>query len=397
MRDAEIETIRAWLIEQGLESDSLIALTEGFGTRVAAAGVPLARAYLAMPSIHPTLRSESVTWVRGQPAFHEGVEHGQQIGIWEQSPIYFMLQNGLVRKRWRLDDPAAVADFPLLRDMREQGYIDYAVHIVGFGGSPTTALQGVGLTACCDQPAGFSAADIALLNALVPPLALAAYRIALSSITASVLSAYVGRDAGERILSGQIVRGEGHRVEAALMFADLVGFTAVADASGEGLVGRLGEHLSAIVEPIEAVGGEVLKFMGDGLLAGYAIAEGGDPAPACAALLAGAREALARNALVNARHAGATPLALDIALHRGEVFYGNVGGGSRLDFTVIGPAVNEASRIEKLCGDLGRALLMSADFARCCGAPSVSLGQFELRGVSGRREIFALDDVGTRT
>lgn len=394
MSAAAIGEIREWLVKEGLEGGSLIALTEGFGTRVLAAGVALARAYLALPSIHPTLSSESVTWLRDRAAFHEGIQHGEQIGIWEASPIYFMLRKGIERYRWNLADPDAVAQFPLLGEMRDQGYTDYAVHIVGFAGSPTTALQGIGLTACSDRPGGFLADEIAFLNALVPTLALAAYRIALSHITEAVVGAYVGRNAGARILDGQIVRGEGHRVGAALMFADLVGFTAVADSSGEGLIGRLGEHLNAMVEPIEAAGGEVLKFMGDGLLAGYSIEEGADPGPACAALLASAREALVRNALVNARHGNATPLALDIALHRGEVFYGNVGGGSRLDFTVIGPAVNEASRIERLCGDLGKPLLMSADFARCCGAETVSLGHFELRGVSGSREIFALAEEG---
>ena len=396
MSEAVIAEINSWLIKQGLEGDSLIALTDGFGRQVAAAGLPVARAYLALPSIHPTLSSESVTWLRGRPAFHEGTKHGEGEDAWEASPINFMLQKGIERFRWDLADPEAIAGFPLLAEMRDEGYSEYVAHIVGFAGGPTTALQGVGLTACSDRPGGFRPEDIAFLNALVPSFALAAYRIALSGITEAVLGAYVGRDAGARILSGQIVRGEGHRVEAALMFADLVGFTAVADASREGLVGRLGEHLTAIVEPIEAVGGEVLKFMGDGLLAGFSIEEGADPGPACASLLAAAREALVRNAGVNAHHGHNTPLALDIALHRGEVFYGNVGGGSRLDFTVIGPAVNEASRIERLCTELGRPLLMSADFARCCGSEVSSLGEFELRGVSGKREIFTIDERGER-
>ena len=223
----------------------------------------------------------------------------------------------------------------------------------------------------------------------VPTLALGAYRIALSSAAKAVLDAYVGHDASARILSGEIVRGEGHQVEAALLFADLSGFTALADASGADLVGRLGEHLSAIVEPIEASGGEILKFMGDGVLAGFGIKDAATPGPACAALLAGAREALARNALVNARHGDNTPLGLDVALHRGTVFYGNIGGGSRLDFTVIGPAVNEASRIERLCGEVSQPILMSDAFARCCGTPVTSLGFHALRGVSEKREIFA--------
>jgi adenylate cyclase len=382
------EAIGTWIVEQGLLGDSLTTLVQGFADRVAAAGVPLTRAYLAMPSISPTSRAESVTWRSDGRTLRESVEHGSFPELWERSPLNYLITNGIDRRRWRLEEAGATDAFPVFAEMRAEGHTDYAAHVTAFGGGTTTALRGVAMTVCTARPGGFTSDELALLNRLVPILALAAYRTALSAAAKAVLDAYVGHDAGARILSGEIVRGEGHQVDAALLIADLSGFTALADASGADLVGRLGEHLSAIAEPIEAAGGEVLKFMGDGVLAGHAIKDPDRPDLACAALLAGSREALARNALVNARYGDNTPLGLDIALHRGPVFYGNIGGGSRLDFTVIGPAVNEASRIERLCGELGQPILMSDAFAHCCGSPIRSLGYHALRGVSEPREIF---------
>jgi adenylate cyclase len=383
-----LPAIRGWIVSQGLEGTSLALLLEGFATRVMDAGLHLSRAYLASPAVHPEIRALNLTWRAATGVVREGVEHDRFPNAFETSPIAFMLANDIVRRRWRLDTAEQREGYALLDELRAEGDTDYAAHVVRFGGSATTAMQGVALTVCTDRPHGFSRAELAFLNELVPPLALAVYRIALFDMTTDILDAYVGHDAGRRILNGEIRRGHGDRLSAAILIADLRGFTAASEAGGEELIARLGEHLAAVAEPIEAAGGEVLKFLGDGLLAAFAIDDA--PEPACAAAISAAVEAIARNAAVNARHDGTPPLPLDIALHRGEVFYGNVGGGSRLDFTVIGPAVNEASRIEALCSVLDRSLLMSADFARCCGAGTVSLGLHRLRGVSEPREIFAL-------
>jgi adenylate cyclase len=318
----------------------------------------------------------------------DGVEHDRFPNAFDTSPIAFMLANNKARHRWKLSTAEAREGYALLDELHAEGDTEYAAHIVRFGGSATTALQGVALTVCTDLADGFTLRELGFLNELVPALALAVYRIALFDMTTSVLDAYVGHHAGLRILNGEIRRGHGGRVSAAILIADLRGFTAASEAgSGEALISRLGEHLAAIAEPIEEAGGEILKFLGDGLLAAFAIED--EPGPACAAALRAARAALSRNEAVNARLTGRTHLPLDIALHRGDVFYGNVGGGSRLDFTVIGPAVNEASRIETLCGQLDEPLLMSAAFAGCCAHPVRSLGLHRLRGVAEPREIFA--------
>jgi adenylate cyclase len=207
-------------------------------------------------------------------------------------------------------------------------------------------------------------------------------------LTVSMLDTYVGLSAGHRVLSGEIRRGSGTTITAALLFADLRGFTALADTADTSLIVRLNQHLEAMAEPVAEQGGEVLKFLGDGLLAVFPITEEQPQKAACAAAVRGAQEAIARNEAVNRSRHGETPLGLDIALHCGDVFYGNIGAANRLDFTVIGPAVNEVSRMEALCGALDCAVLMSASIAAASPISVRSLGRHRLRGVTGERELF---------
>jgi adenylate cyclase len=385
-----LASLRDWLVGEGLEGASLSSLLEGFATRLRATGYPLSRAALASAAIHPDIRAFSLNWHPATGVIEDVVQHDAPSDGFERSPLGYMVAENLHRRRWRLSDDEACSRFPLLAELRAEGHTEYALQLVRFGGSATIAIPGVALSASTTQPDGFSRAQLDLLNGLTPLLALAAYRIGLFAMTVGLLDAYLGHDAGLRILNGQIRRGHGERLGAAILIADLRGFTAATESSGAELIGRLGEHLEAIAEPIRAAGGEVLKFLGDGLLAGFSTAGTDAPDKACAAALTAAIEGIARNEAVNARHPDTTALPLDIALHRGEVFYGNVGGGGRLDFTVIGPAVNEASRIEALCGVLDRPILMSSVFAACCGHPVVSLGLHRLRGVKQAREIFAL-------
>lgn len=382
----EVET-SAWLVETGLIGSEISGLLTGFADRLLAGGVPLSRAYLAMATINPDFRSLSVTW-RGESGASRGfVEHERFPTAFEASPVAYLLQRDLPRRRWRVADEGGTEGFELLKELRQEGHTDYIAEIVRFGASAEFAVPGIALTACTDAPGGFADGEVRMLSALTRPLALATYRISLFDLAVSLLGAYVGHDAGHRILSGEIRRGHGQSVDAALMVADLSGFTALAESGGEAVVARLGEHLAAMVEPVERGGGEVLKFLGDGILAGFPIADGDHPGAACAAALSAARHALEENETVNRRHGEAQPLPLKIGLHRGRVFYGNLGAGSRLDFTVIGPAVNEASRLCRLCGELSRPILMSDGFARHCGGPATSLGWHVLRGVAEPREI----------
>jgi adenylate cyclase len=192
------------------------------------------------------------------------------------------------------------------------------------------------------------------------------------------------------VLSGEIRRGSGTTVTAALLFADLRGFTTLADTAGPAIIGRLDEHLEAMADPVTEHGGEVLKFLGDGLLAVFPITDEQSQEEAGAAAVRAAREAISRNEAVNRSRPNEPSLSLDIALHCGDVFYGNIGAANRLDFTVIGPAVNEASRMEALCEPLGCSVVMSQTIAAASPAPVRPLGRHTLRGISEPRELFTL-------
>jgi adenylate cyclase len=305
-----------------------------------------------------------------------------------------MLEHGLVAYRWRLDGRPAGDEFPLFAKLRQRGASEFAMRLVLFG-EGRTALTGAALAVATDRPGGFADVDLAAVEEVAPALALASYRIGLGRVASGAVSAYLGAGTGRRVLEGAIRRGEGETIAAAIVLADLSGFTALTDREDpRRIVGWLNEHLEAMGDPVLERGGEILKFIGDGLLGVFPV-EGGDAAGACASALAAATDALRRNNALNARRAaaGAPTLALDVALHFGEVVYGNIGTARRLDFTVIGRAVNEASRLEVLCRTVGRSLLMSESFARELGIDAagrvVSLGRHGVRDV-GEREIFAL-------
>ena len=386
-----MDPTRDWLIGQGLEGAGLGPLLEGAAERLVGEGLPLGRAYLALPTVDPQIRVTNHVWRRDQGLSAEPIAHDRFQPAAADSPIFWMLERDLRRGRWRLGPGDPPTGFAVLDDLRAEGATDYLVHLVGFGGRAATALRGTALTFAADAPGGFPDAALARLDALAPALALAAYRIALLDVAVGVLDAYVGLDAGRRVLAGEMRRGHGEALTAALLFADLRGFTGAVETAatsrerGGAFIARLGDHLAAMVEPVEARGGEVLKFLGDGLLAAFPYASEAGPGDACAAALAAAREALALNAPLAAEGG----LGLDVALHLGTVFYGNLGAGRRLDFTVIGPAVNELARMEALCGALGEPLLLSGAFAECCGAPVRGLGSHALRGVGAPRALFA--------
>ena len=389
MSEAALRDVQDWAVSYGVTGSDVAELLGGTSERLHSAGLPLFRTHLSFPTLDRLKRSVNIVWLRGTGTTRESLGHDAFEDAYQRSPFPEMIETGRLLRRWRLVGPGSSEGYPVIEQMRLLGATDLVVRLIPFAGN-IGALVGTAISAATDAPGGFSDEEVAVLTAVVPVIGLAAYRIVLADVTESVLGAYIGHDAGRHVLSGQIRAGEGHQVMAALLLADLRGFTAATEREGSRMIGRLGEHLRAIAEPVEAAGGEVLKFLGDGLLAAFPVM--GDASVACDAALVAAREALVLNARVNDAHPETPRLDLDVALHLGEVFYGNIGAGSRLEFTVIGPAVNEAARLESLCGRLARALLMSESFAERCTAPVVSLGRFELRGVSGAREVFAPSD-----
>jgi adenylate cyclase len=403
--------LRRWLANQALLAAPVPAVATGFAEGLLAAGLPLWRAHIAVSTLDPETESIGLTWTRGGGREQEKFGHGSFNRVSGDSPIYDAVvaarawaaaphagarESIVPMTRYRLEQGEGVERYQVMAEFRAEGATDYLVFVIPFSadGVLHTIRTGAVVTLATDRPGGFSADDVTAAAELMPSLG-GAVRIGtdLSAIR-TALDTYLGRDVGQRILRGEIRRGSVETISAAIVFGDLRGFTALSDEiPREQLIAMLDDYLGCLVSPIEAQGGQVLKFLGDGLLATFALGEA-ESSLLCADALAAAVEALQRIERVNeARAAAGLPVTtLDIALHLGDVLYGNVGSDRRLDFTVIGPAVNEASRLEALCSPLGVKLIASRRFVDALGAPASfrCLGEHQLRGVRNPVEVFTL-------
>jgi adenylate cyclase len=251
-----------------------------------------------------------------------------------------------------------------------------------------------------DRAEGFSDDEISALRRLTPFLGLAIKSASLGRIAETLVETYLGRDAGRRVLRGRIARGVADRIETVLWFSDLRNYTRISETSPpEQIIPLLNDYADAVVSAIHQNSGDVLKLIGDGVLA---IFPAGQRDRACAAALHAARLAREAVGLLNARRLkeGVPATDMYLGLHIGEVFYGNIGSKERLDFTVVGPAVNEVSRIAAMCRSVDQPVLLSAAFASAAFAacvdlgrrPFVSVGRYALRGVGKPQELFTLDN-----
>ena len=400
----KIIDLHIWAVQQGLRGAPTDRLFDGFCGRLVAAGVPLWRGFAGMRTLHPQWAGYGYTWRRDlnaiEPAlFERGEEYEQDV---LSSPFAQMMRetetapgDAPPRLRRRLAGPEAQLDFPMLRRFAAAGATDYFAQLVGFADQDPARGTGVGYSFATDRPDGFSEDDLMLIKAVLPAASLAIMTYAGYTIASGLLAAYLGADAARRVHAGAVVRGSVESMRAVLWYADIRGSTAIADAwPGLDIIELLDEVFEHLVAPLRSRGGQVLKFLGDGLLATFPLDAAAEAEICCRALDAAA-EAMAGLDRLNAARseAGKPTAAVDLALHLGEVLYGNVGAVDRLEFTVIGPAVNEVSRIETLCEPLGRKVLVSAEFAAALGdSPRLQpLGYHELRGVREPREIYALD------
>jgi adenylate cyclase len=403
--------LHVWAVGEGLRGADAAALFDSLCQRLVGAGVPLWRAWAGMRTLHPQWGGYGYTWWRRlnaiQPTqFERGDEYEQGV---LNSPIGHLIRLGEARAatasveaadpwlnlRRRLSGAAAQLDFPQLEEFAAAGATDYFAEIVRFGadGDPSRGT-GVGYSFATDRASGFEDDDLVLLKAVLPVVSLAMMAQAGYTIASGLLEAYLGADAGRRVHTGAVERGSVEGIRAVLWYADIRAFTALADTTpGAAVIELLDEVFEALTASLRPRGGQVLKFLGDGILAIFRF-EDATREEICSRALDAAAEAMgAVDRLNSARHAACKPAAaVDLALHVGEVLYGNVGAVDRLDFTVIGPAVNEVARIETLCEPLGRKVLVSAELAAAVGDSSrlQPLGHHRLRGVRDVREIFAL-------
>lgn len=393
----EITRISDWITEQGLLRASLETLLEGFCERIEEIGFPIMRGYISAQTLHPTISTLACAW---RP--NEGVRTDVYVyrsgrsEAYLKSPIKRILDLGADDLRVRLS-PDQVSEFPVCEELRQEGATDYLAHLAKFGrDSAPDNKTGLMSSWATSRPGGFSDHDIALLRHLIPHLALAVQARISQDISINLLDTYVGSEAGHRILDGEVRRGALDVISSVIFLADLRGFTAMSERiARDDLVEMLNQYFDCLVAPIVDHGGNVLKFLGDGLLATFSL--NGHPADhLCEQALSAAVEVQERvGELRSKRLAEGNPVMdMDIALHLGDVYWGNVGSVERLDFTIVGPAVNEAARIEALCGQYDRNLLMSEAFAKAAKHSTnrlVSIGRFALRGVQSSQAIYTLD------
>ncbi len=384
MHSGEIRAVVDWLIDGARSAPLPQQVLAQLSDRLVACGIPLWRVAVFVRTLHPQVMGRRFIWRPGAEIEMSEAPFGVlETAEFLDSPVARVYETGRPVRR-KLADPDGGVDFPVLADLRAQGVTDYLASPLFFTDG---AIHVVTCTTC--EPGGFTDAQIAGIEAIITPLARVAEIRALRRMAGVLLDTYVGHDAGERILAGRIRRGDIEEIHAAIWLSDMRGFTALADRQPPRvLIDLLNRYFDCQVPVILDHGAEVLKFMGDGLLAIFTIA--GDETEVCKRALAAARQAQAN--VVELSRSAMPGLRFGLALHVGDVLYGNIGSGSRLDFTCIGPAVNFAARIEKLAGQLGREILASGEFARHCRGEFTPLGEFTLPGFSAAQQVFGLED-----
>ena len=385
----EVDPVREigdWLTREGRFAVDNAALFSQFCERLAAAGVPLDRASMHLRAVLAQYRGVSRIWKPGEPLDERFMDHGiEKTATYLESPVRFVVEERQ-RLEWRLDNDRALP-FGLLEELREEGYSHYVIAPFLFAMGNANAFAWA-----TRHPGGFSPAALRLFDETLPAFAPVIEAKALWRYAATMLTTYVGREPARFILDGQVRRGDVRTITAALMLVDLRDFTLLSDHENpRSVIRMLNEYFDCVFPPVRARGGEIMEIMGDGVLAIFHQEPGSSAKDACDAALAAATEALAEIASRNGRHpSGAPVLQAGIALHYGTVSYGNIGSGDRLDFTVIGPDVNLTSRIERLCRELDRHLILSEAFADALDRPMWELGAFELRGFSQMQRLFEL-------
>lgn len=399
MNDLHFTELCAWITEAGLAGQSEAEALEGFCERAVKLGLPIARANIVIDTLHPVYEGRAFVWKckTGKTSLSEFGRSTAALRRWETSPFYSLDTNGEPMLRRRLTAETE-KDFPVFPELRAEGLTDYVAIIHRFGAQGVIGdFDCVYSSWATADPSGFRDGDVDDLARLTPLLSLNLKASSLARIAATLVETYLGRDAGRRVLSGRIRRGVAEQIEAALWFSDLRGYTRLSDSAKPAeIIPLLNEYADAAISAIHEHDGDVLKLMGDGILAIFA---GADRTAACEAALAAAQDAPLRIAQANQRRiSGRLPTTeLYLGLHLGEVFYGNIGSKDRLDFTIVGPAVNEVSRIATMSRSVDQPLLVSSAFAAALGPSKsrlVSVGRYALRGVGRPQNLYTVERDG---
>lgn len=396
MTEATLVTgINEWLVDQSLGEPDIVTMFEGLCGRIHAIGIPLGRARLTWPTLHPLFQAETILWRRGaETEFEQFLHQEKESEAWLRSPMKYMLENDVDVLRRNLDGPSRLLDFPVLEEVAEQGMTDYLVIRTGLSVKNETATNGqIGIigTWSADRKGGFTNAELEALQRIQRRFAVACKTVIQARIARNISETYLGRDAGTRVLAGSIRRGDGRETRAVVWYNDMRNSTALADTMpGKDFIQLLNEYFDCTATPIIEAGGEVLDFVGDGVLAIFPYNDAEEQKTAVGAATTALRNVLAARDRLNEerRKNGLFPIRFGIGLNTGTVMFGNIGISQRLTFSVIGPTVNEVSRIESLTKATGVDALVTRDIVALQPEHWVSIGRQRLNGVSEEMELF---------
>ena len=391
-----------WLVGEGLAGTPEVELLRGFCERCRADGLELSRGLAFIDTLHPIFEGRGFRWndvpTNESDTFEYGsTNEGDAAHNWRRSTFHHMLEHGHDELRIDLADCASL-DFSMIDELAERGHRHFVAFVHRFGEAGTIGQMDCVYSYWVTRKAdGFGEPAMAALRDLVPVLGLAIKSAAQMEIARTLGRVYLGRDASQQVLRGRISRGVTERIDAVLWFSDLRGSTAISETiAPDEIIPFLNDYAQAAIDAVHDAGGDVLKLIGDGVLAIFTDA---DMVAARRAALRAEHRFRQHITALNVRRAaeGRPTTTAYVGLHVGEVFYGNIGSEDRLDFTVVGPAVNEVSRIASMCRSVDRELLASAEFrAGLDPAGSdylVSTGRFALRGIGRAQDLYTLDPV----
>lgn len=395
---AKIQDLSDWVITEALVAEDYVEIFQEYHCRLLDAGIPLTRAHVAMPTLHPLAEVIALTWEPDNRTQLSMVAHGsRETGAWLNSPIKAMMDNKLPSLRLGPGEiETAATRFPIVEELLNEGVTDYIAYWVPFTKQldMDEGLSGLIATYATNQQGGFTSDELEAVKRLLPRFSLVAKLANRERLFHNILDAYLGADAGRRVREGQIYLGSGQQIDAVIWFCDLRHSTPLAEKLGhEVFLEILNDYFAALAGAVMDNGGEVLRFIGDAALAIFPIAD--DAYDSCTArrkALEAAHDAIKRAAEMNAARVqkGEEPFEYGIGLHVGRIMYGNIGVPERVEFSVIGPAANEAARIESLCKETKQTVLVSEQFADGLEENWQDLGHHAIRGSERQIRLFTL-------
>ena len=393
-----ISPIREWLVGQALRTPNVVEMFESLCMQLVGVGIPIRRARLLWPTLHPLFQAETVVWDRGKPAYLEQFVHQEtESEAWKRSPLKFVIENDVEIFRRQLTGENENLDFPMLKDLKEEGLSDYMVlatflewNTIKVGTQRNS--RGVLSTWASDRPDGFSDEDLVALQKIQKRLAVACKSIIMSRITENVASTYLGNRAGVNVLEGQIRRGDGQQTSAVVWYSDMRNSTSLTETMApEEYFSLLNSYFEATAEPVVEHGGEILDFIGDAVLGIFPYHEHDELVDAAQSATKALDQVIDISKELNlAREKeGAEQFKFGVGLNVGDVMFGNIGIPSRLTFSVIGPTVNEVARIESMTKFLQKPILAGAKVASLTPDRWVPAGEHKLDGVLEPMELFS--------